>query len=178
MKKLLLAFLLSLIFTAPSYGGMVIGSGAAATPQWYYSAGSDNYPNGQTLSTLDNVGGPITLASGGTITKIAIKIGTTAPENMKIGLYRLVVATWTLVECVTLAYPSANAWAEATLVTPYVTSVGQTVRVIASFDASWSAFYGSATAGTGFWYTNDYNTCCVSTPTMTDDSQWSAAIYY
>jgi hypothetical protein len=151
---------------------------------WYYGVATAEATHTETtyaaainVGAADCCGDDIICTTGGSLTQISIKqeaaLGSTA---WKIGIFKLVVATWTLHEQIVTAADVVAGWNDKTLVTPLTVTNGQTVRVMAIGNGGLSWRYAGTT--NGMYYSSVYATEFVSTPTFeTNDYQFGVGAY-
>jgi len=142
----------------------------------YYGTGSDNYPNTYTMANTDVPGDVVTPTTGGSLTKIGVKVSTaTASATAKLGLYRDNAGTWELVQCCELASINDAAWNDCTLSTPYTVANGEAVRVHAIFSLQTDVYYNGTTGGL-FTSGSTYAGECTATETGADEYEYAMRI--
>ena len=134
MKKTLFAILAVLLCFSFAEAQQVIvmkkAAGAGGPDAWYYSctdtpATEPTWADGHTTSSNTNVTlTPITISSGGSITKFSIKGDETYAEYAKLALYSVSgnTATQLSTSCTTGSF--IPGWIDCTLGTPYTVSSG------------------------------------------------------
>ena len=171
MIRLILFFLLipSLLFAGQGMGPGPGFKKYTASGAWYYSAGSDTYPNSDAaLDTGDDFGSSITVGASGNITKIAMKVVTKGTSNFKI---LLETPGGTVQECQTIANASITnaAWNEVTLASPLAVTSSQVVKVWVTVDATGQSAFYYGSAGSGLFARGDtYANFCSTTTAGAD----------
>lgn len=131
--------------------------GGGGTATWYYSIGSDNYPNGEDTNSAFSLGSPITIGQSGNITKISVKY--TNPYNggnAKIALYNNNPATQFLLSAGgTIAVPqNVPGWYDITI-SPVAVTNGQVVNVWETTDTNLGTV-GEASSGNLYYDFTSY----------------------
>ncbi len=184
MKRILI--LTILLMSSLAWAGsttVVVGqvsSGAGGGPDaWYYAGGSDSYSaNGNTLE-VQGFAAPITIASGGSITKVSVKIhdATNSINNYKIGVYTGTSGAMTLQQCATFQIPSSTSagWYDYTLPTA-ITISASTIYCVLHCTGD-SATYEYNETG-GYWIFDTYANACQASEASDGDDYLPAVRVY
>lgn len=139
--------LIALLFYYPAQA-QVIKHQSTTAGAYYYSAGSDAYPNDAlTVELGDDLGSSVTVPAT-TITNIGFKLVSKGVADVKI---MLVNPAGAVHECQTIANSSLTdaGWNDVTLSTPLTITSGQAVKVwvTSSGDAQTVLYFAAGTAG-------------------------------
>lgn len=152
IKQLLIALLFASLCRAD---GQVIGWPAAGGGTYYYSAGSDSYPNSDgDADTGDSYGAAITAGATGNITTIGVKVATKGTSNFKI---MIITPGGAVHECQTISNASVTngAWTDVTLSTPLAVTSSQVVRIWVTVDATGQTLFNYAAGSSGLLFRSD-----------------------
>ncbi len=158
MKKYLIVFFLIFVWASYAQAGVMMWSGGAPAPAaggpdaWYYSTGSDNYAAHAGETGDYGVGAEVAVTTGGSCTKLAIKVQESDEDDVKLAIYD--TSGNRLSSGCTITGSLIDGWNECTLGTPYnVTS--STTYVVVFHRAAYVEVYNAA-SGTNYYAASTY----------------------
>jgi len=141
----------------------------ATSGTYYYSTGSDSYPNTDiTLSTGEAMNSITTAGATGSLTKIGVKVTTKGTANLKVIVFNQSSA---IHECFTVTNAAMIVgWNELTLATPLAVTSGNTIGIAVASSAANQTYFTYAAGSSGLLGTASasYSTFCTDSETYSD----------